>query len=456
MKYALGMAPRTVRPRCAAAAVSVLLGAAVVLRPGIVALLLPAVVGVFALLILVRCLGGWSDDPEVQRRIRNWSMFAFVTHLAFGLLVSNVGGFVETYLRAPDSYTYHSFAVDILGRWTIGLPGPDLPAGKEGFYYMLAGIYWVVGAHTAAGLAVNATLAAAVVPLMTDATSRLFGAEAAKRVPPLVALLPGLFLWSAQLLKEAPILFLIAVATMCAVRILDRSSLGAMFGLALSLSLLFTFRAWVALVVAGGMAAGLVLGRRQLASGIGVGLAAVGLVVGLVALGLGASGYRAAVETDLAQANAVRQDLATAGSGFDADVDVSTSSRALSYLPRGLTTFLFGPFPWQIRSARQLPAVPDVVVWWLLIPSLWRGLRAATRLAGRKISILLLPAATTAILLALSIGNFGTVVRERAQVTILLLPLIALGLSLRPAARREEEQGSLPPGELPAPVLAAR
>ena len=114
---------------------------------------------------------------------------------------------------------------------------------------------------------------------------------------------------------------------------------------------------------------------------------------------------------------------------------MSTSCQAISYLHRGLATFVFGPFPWQIRSARQLPVLPDVVVWWLLFPSLVRGLRGARRVSGRAALVVALPAVTAAALLALTVGNFGTVVRERGQVTILLLPLIALGLSLRGRAR---------------------
>jgi hypothetical protein len=45
--------------------------------------------------------------------------------------------------------------------------------------------------------------------------------------------------------------------------------------------------------------------------------------------------------------------------------------------------------------------------------------------------VLLLPAFTTSVLLALAIGNFGTLLRERTQVAVLLLPFICLGLAVR-------------------------
>jgi hypothetical protein len=59
----------------------------------------------------------------------------------------------------------------------------------------------------------------------------------------------------------------------------------------------------------------------------------------------------------------------------------------------------------------------------------------------------LLPAIIISVELALVIGNFGTIVRERTQVVILLLPFIALGLAVRAAERSEAE---------PAALVAAR
>jgi hypothetical protein len=164
--------------------------------------------------------------------------------------------------------------------------------------------------------------------------------------------------------------------------------------------------------------------------GVWAGLSAVTIVAVLVtATGVGHSGYKVATSSNLKQANVVRKDLATsASSGFGSDIDISTPAGALTSLPTAAATFLIGPFPWQFSGGRQLVALPDVVVWWLLLPSLWRGLRTAGRRIGRGVLIVVLPAMMTTALLALVVGNLGTVVRERAQVSIMLIPLLALGL----------------------------
>ena len=52
-----------------------------------------------------------------------------------------------------------------------------------------------------------------------------------------------------------------------------------------------------------------------------------------------------------------------------------------------------------------------------------------------------LPAATTWVLLALVISNYGLVSRERVQVVVLVAPLLALGLAVR-AERRLRRRGS--------------
>ena len=414
------------------------LGLAIVFAGPLVALIAPAAVGCLCLALLVRFMT--AEDEEVDaRRIVRWTAASFLVHLVVSLIVTNTL-FLLRYL-GPDAFTYHSISLDMVRHWTGGFPFPYLPSGKEGFYYLLAGVYWVFGAHTSAGLAVNAVLAAALVPLVSDTTRRLFGRRAAWYAAPLTGLLPGLLLWTSQLLKEAAVLFLLALGANSAVRITARISLGPLTGLAATMALLFTFRGWVGVMAAGGLAIGIAFGRRQLLSGLGSGITAVALVGLLVVVtGLGYSGYKTAVGSDLQQANVIRRDLAvTANSGFSAGADISTPARALSYLPTALVTFLLGPFPWQIRGARQLPVVPDMLVWWALLPSLWRGIRRSAEQRGRQPLVLLMPALTTTLLLALAVGNFGLLLRERTQVLVLLLPFFCLGLSTRRGGENRRE-----------------
>ena len=417
------------------AAVAVVLGVSIVHLGVVFALVASAMVGGLLLLALVRGLVDLSD-PDIRRRVIWWTVVAFSAHLLFGMVATNFSRSVRLYL-ATDSFTYDTVAQEIAQHWKSGYPMPFVPDGKEGFYYLLAGLYWLFGAHSVAGLVANATLSAALVPLTFDTTKRLFGAAAARYAVPLVVVLPGLFLWTSQLMKEAGMIFLLAVALNCAVRLVDGISLGALAILVVALVLAFTFRAWVALVVAAGLLIGIAAAKRQLVSGLGTGVSTA-VIAGALMLGsgLGYSGYKAAINSDLQQADVLRRDLAVgAATGYDSDAVISTTGGALAYLPRGAISFLLGPFPWQISGARQLPFVPDVIVWWFLLPSLWEGYREARRRIGRRQLVMVLPALAILLLMSLALGNFGTVVRERLQMIILIVPLIALGLARR-ASRR--------------------
>lgn len=419
------------RSLAAAAVVAVGVVGCWVVAPALVALLVACIVSVLGLVLLTQMLGARSDDPAGQRRVMGWTMASFGGHLLLGLVIASSPTFV-TYLGG-DADTYHQGAMQIVDHWTNGGPLPRIRPGTEGFYYGLGAVYLFLGPYRVAGVALIAGLSAALVPLVSDTTERLFGRPAARVAGPLVVLLPGFLVWTSQLLREAPALFLLAAGANCAVRLSTRARPSTLGWLALTIALLFTVRANVALVFVVALVGGLVLGRRSLVGGLGTGLTALVLVTVLViAVGIGSSGYQLSREFDLEQVDLARQDLSTsASSGFAPDADVSTPERAITFLPVGLVSFSFGPFPWQVANPRQLAGLLEVATLWALVPSLARGLRRARALIGRQLYVLTLPALLLACMLSLLIGNYGTVVRERLQVIVLVVPVIALGWSLR-------------------------
>jgi 4-amino-4-deoxy-L-arabinose transferase-like glycosyltransferase len=442
---------RRLPPLFVVALIAVPLGAAIAGRDAYIALIVPAIAAVLGLLALCRALDERGAAQAEDRRVLRWTVSAFAAHLLFGLVVTNTPSAV--YYLGGDAGTYHTYARWIVEFGTRSIPG-GLQTGKEGFYYTLASLYRVFGFHPVSGLVLNAALGAALVPLLTDATRRLFGRDAAHWVAPVVVLFPSMFLFTSQLLKEAPILFLLAVALNAAVRIAERLTLGGVGMLTLSVALLLTFRGPIALVAGIALIGGIALGRRQVLSGLVTGLIVV-MVLGVVVIGIGVghSGVQSALQSSsLQDANRVRTGLAyDAGSGIGGNVDTSTARQALSYLPVGLARFALGPFPWEFRKASQLPALIDVLVLWWLAPKAWRGFRSAARTHGRRLAVFLLPAIATATVLSLSVGNLGILVRERLQVLILVVPLLAYGISLRPGTGKEPAPEQVPG----APALVA-
>ena len=410
-------------------ALAAAVGASVLKVPVVAAMLITLSVSL-PMLVIATMVMTRHDDDTTRLRIIRWTTGSLALHMALAIFLARFSGVFDP--ANYDGSTYHGYALGIVNHWDLGFPLPLITSGKEGFPYMLASLYWLVGKHVEIGLVINAVFAAALVPLLHDTTRRLFGRAAARHVPALVVFVPGFLLWSSLLLREAGILFLIALAANCTTRLSERMAPAPLVTLALALGVFFTFRGNVALVMTVGFVLALVVSRGETIGGFALGAgASTVLFVVIVVLGVGYSGYKFSSGADLDQVNVIRSELSESNSGFAEDADVSTSSNALLYLPVGLPNLLIGPFPWMIKSGKQAMLLPDVLVWWWLLPSTWRGLRAGVRAVGRRTATLLLPAGTAAVALALVIGNFGTTVRERPQVLILLMPFVALGLSQR-------------------------
>ena len=402
------------------------------------ALIVPVIVTMPALTILSRSATSGSDQ-YAQVRILRWTLAAFAAHLLFGLVVTNLEALQP--LAGPDSERYHRLAIDISRYWRTGGTWPVLPPGSEGYYYLLAALYWLFGPYPAAGLVINAALAAAFVPLLSSLTQHLFGSQAVRYVGPLVLFVPGLFFWPSLLLKEAAAMFLVVVCAYCGERLTERVSWLSVSVLTVALTLLFTIRGPIALVVGTGLLFGLLLGARQSISAATTVLSCLAfMAVLMLTFRIGYSGFQSASDLDLERANRLRTSLSTsASSGFDPGVNVSTPGRALLYLPKGLIVLLAGPFPWQLSGGRQLAILPDLVAWWLLLPLLVRGVRWGWALRGRRLRVIASPASAAGTMLALAVGDFGTLVRERMQIFILLIPFIALGLSYKREPRQQNE-----------------
>ena len=408
--------------------------------PVLDAAVVPLVAGF--LLLLAVCRAVRPDDTFSAHRVLVLAGASFAAHFLIGIAINSSPTWVQ-YLGG-DAVTYDQGARAIVAHWAnAAAPFPYVGPGKEGFYYLLAGLYRVFGAFPVAGLAINAWFSASLVPLLYDITRRLFGAKAGWYAALIVMLQPGFLIWTSQLLREAGLIFFLAVALDCTIRLATRPSMGPALILAADVTLMLTFRADVGLMSAGTLAVGLVIGRRKISTSalsVGAVLLLVAVLVG--AVGLGRNGYQATSQVNLSTVNAARSDLAgTAASGFDTTANVSTASGAIGYLPIGLPSFMFGPFPWQLHNIRQLLGGLEALTVLGLIPATWRGWRLARR-SGRRLRFLLaLPALGLALSLALLIGNYGTAVRERLQVTVFLIPLAAAGLSEGRARRKVKASG---------------
>ncbi|MFC1623855.1 glycosyltransferase family 39 protein [Candidatus Omnitrophota bacterium] len=116
---------------------------------------------------------------------------------------------------------------------------------------------------------------------------------------------------------------------------------------------------------------------------------------------------------------------------FFKNTDVSSLSRLALFAPLGLLFVIFAPFPWQIGSFAQIIAVPEMILFYILIPFTLRGIIFAYKKRFNQSILLLSIISGVMLFLAAVEGNAGTLFRHRAPVFCLLFIFTALGVSLK-------------------------
>jgi 4-amino-4-deoxy-L-arabinose transferase-like glycosyltransferase len=297
--------------------------------------------------------------------------------------------------------------------------------------YFTAAIYMVVGRNLFAAQSVCGLIGAAVAPMVFFCARNVYSnMRVAKFAAVCVAVFPALVIWSSLLLKD-PLLMFLLVATMTLVLQLQKKlSYITIAVLAGCLFAIFSLRFYVfymiAVAVVGSILIGFTTSTASIIRGIVI-LAVVG--VGLTYFGV-LQDASANLETfgSLERLQDSRRDLAQrATSGFGQDLDVSTTEGALSALPLGVYVMMLAPFPWAAVNLRQAITIPDVLLWWSLLPFLLLGLIYTVRHRLRNAFPILVFTLLLTLAYALFQGNVGTAYRHRTQLQVFFFILIGVG-----------------------------
>jgi hypothetical protein len=313
-----------------------------------------------------------------------------------------------------------------------------------GMVYLVAAIYGLVGRNMLAIQLMNSVLGAATAVVIYLCAHQVFQNSRVARIAAIaVAFYPSLVLWSAQGLKDGPIVFLLALAILCTLKLGEKLSLKYIVILVCTLVALFALRFYVLYMICVAIAGAFVIGMQQVtATSFARQFTAV-ILLGLALTYVGvtrSAGLQYERYGDLGRLQRSRLDLArTAESGFGRDVDVSSTSGALSTIPMGVLYLLFAPFPWQVTSLRQSITLPEMFIWWASFPLLVLGLWFSIRYRLRMISPILI--FTVMLTLAYSVfqGNVGTAYRQRAQLLVFYFIFVAVGFVLVKEKREERK-----------------
>ena len=104
-----------------------------------------------------------------------------------------------------------------------------------------------------------------------------------------------------------------------------------------------------------------------------------------------------------------------------------TAGEAARYAARAAVSIVTVPWPWQLASSRELPYLPEQLLWYVIVALLPVGLVAGWRRDPLVTSLLAGYTLPTAAALALTNGNVGTLLRLRGMIIPYLIWLSAVG-----------------------------
>jgi len=373
---------------------------------------------------------------------------ALLLRLVFGL-------FVHSYdLRdffGGDANTYDFRGYALMQYWLGNLPANDFTVTYAsstrgsgwGMYYLVAAFYMAIGRNIFAVQSFCAVVGAATAPMAYFCANKLFANKNVARISGLcVAFFPAFIIWSAQLLKDGLIVFLLVLAITMVLELQTRFSYLNIVILVLSLFSVMSLRFYIFYMVAIAVTGSFLIGVTNSAKSI----FRRTVVLVLIGLGLTYFGVSRTATVDLQTFGNLdmlqnsRLDLSrSAESGYGEDTNVSTSEGALSALPIGFLYLMFAPFPWEVNSLRAAITLPEVLVWWMMIPVIIYGLWFTVRNRLRKAFPVLIFSLLLTLAYSIFLGNVGTAYRQRTQIQVFLFMFLGVGVTIYREKRHDRK-----------------
>jgi len=384
----------------------------------------------------------------------------FITNIFLaGLLLRLLFGiFIHLFdLRAffgGDAITYDMRGYALMQYWMGDLSATDpsvVVASSTsgpgwGMNYLVAGFYTIFGQNIFAAQSFCAVVGAATAPMVYSCAKKLFENVSVAKIAALsVAFFPAFVIWSAQLLKDGLIVFLLVLVMTIVLELQTRFSYLDIVVLVVSLFAVMSLRFYIFYMVAIAVTGSFLIGVTNSVDAI------IRRTVVLVLIGLGLTyfGVSRTATVDLTKfgnldvLQSSRLDLAkSAESGYGEDTDVSTSEGAMSALPIGFLYLMFAPFPWQVNSVRAAITLPEVLLWWATIPVVIYGLWYTIRYRLRKAFPILIFTLMLTLAYSIFLGNVGTAYRQRTQIQVFLFIFLGVGVTIYKEKKEDRKKRS--------------
>lgn len=373
-------------------------------------------------------------EAETQDFLTNVFLAALMVRV---LLAAVIFGFELQISFGPDALTYDAYGNDLANYWRGNTPmirETDFTTSGWGMSYFVGAIYFLIGQNPFAGQLISCIFGA-IIPAVTFLCSQeIFRNNRVARYTALfVAFFPAMIIWTSQLLKEGFIIFFLVLSLLAALHLQRRFSYAWTIYLLIALLGLSGLRFYIFFIVVIAIGGGFILGVKT-STGSLMSRFAVCTVLGLAFAYFGiwqmsqaqTDKYGSLETIQISRTYAAE----SANSGFVEDENVTTTSGLLAALPSGLITLFLAPFPWQVTSLTQALTMPEMILWWCMLPFMIGGMIYTIRNRFRESATILFFTLILSISYAVYQGNLGTLYRQRVQIQVFLLVFAAVGFVL--------------------------
>ncbi|MFC1667377.1 hypothetical protein ACFL0P_05915 [Candidatus Omnitrophota bacterium] len=361
------------------------------------------------------------------------------------------GSFAWVGFFIGDGLSYFSNGRDLSKLWEIGI-FPDMstfklyyaPCPTVSTYCYFNGLimHLAMGRNPVMLFFINCIFGALSILLIYFITLRLVGMKVARCASVLYCFWPSLILWSTQNLKEPMYAFMVLLLILSMLILIERFNVRYMLLAFLASYVLVTIRPPMALTVAVLFFIFyliFMLKRKKNAHHLLASLI-FGLICFLILSSF--SGFLWIKEfipswehlnttfllKNLTLARSVR---AFGGSAILPQLEFTSLWKLLFFIPVATLIVFFMPFPWQVGSAMQMMAFPEMLIWYALLPFTVRGFIYAFKKDRQKTIIISTYVLTVALILGIAEGNVGTLFRHRSTVISLCLIFTGIGICLK-------------------------
>lgn len=367
---------------------------------------------------------------------------SFILKIAVSLLIYN---FVFTYngsglLGDGGGYSYNGYRV--LQLWLSGIKDINTIAlsminnnwsGNFGNYDIYnAIVYYFTDKSPLTLIFINCLASSLTVVFVYHITKHVCNEKAARMAAILTAFWPSLFIWSTQNLKESLNNFLIVALIWTILQLKVRFRFYLLFIVALlSLALkelrFVSFLMLYAVIVPFSLILPLWKKYKTL------------IIFLIISIGLFIAIFPKEYLLDLLPKNKEKFSLmeylqvmrtyrAYGNTAFLSNVDITNSLQITLFTPIALVVAWLAPFPWQLGSLSQVTAIPEMLVYYFLLPAMFLGWRFIMKYKVYEGGLLLVYIFVMMVVLAFVEGNIGTLFRHRAMVLPIVFVLMGIGL----------------------------